>query len=80
MKFYGLIYMGNKQASNGSVVNIGGSSSVQGAIIVDGLGGVTLGGAGTNLVWDQRAISLLHGSTGATLQRGSMRVLPPSTP
>ncbi len=80
VKFYGLIYMANKQASSGPVVTIGGNSSVTGAIIVDGLGGVTLGGAGTNLVWDQRAVSLLHGSTGASLQRGSMRVLPPSTP
>jgi len=80
VNFYGLIYMVNKQASSGSVVTIGGNATVQGSVNIDGLGGITAGSSKTNLIYDQRAATLLRGSTGAAVNRGTVRTLPGSTP
>jgi Tfp pilus assembly protein PilX len=78
--FYGLLYMVNKQNSSASIVNIQGNATIQGSVNIDGLGGVTAGSSKTNLVYDQRAVALLRGSTGAAVNRGTIRVLPASTP
>ncbi len=78
--YYGLLYMVNKQASSGSVVNIQGNANITGAVLIDGAGGLTAGSSKTNLVFDQRVTSILRGSTGSTVNRGSVRTLPPSTP
>jgi Tfp pilus assembly protein PilX len=80
LNFYGLIYMVNKQASSGVVLSITGNAQVTGSVLIDGAGGLSAGGSKTNLVYDQRATTLLRGSTGATVNRGSVRILPPSTP
>ena len=80
VNFYGLIYMVNKQASSGVVLTIQGNATVQGAVNVDGNGGVMAGSSKTNLIYDQRATRLLKGTTGAAINRGSVRMLPPSTP
>src|SRR5205085_1561503 len=63
--FYGLIYMVNKQLFTGTVLTIQGNATVQGAVNVDGNGGVTAGSSKTNLIYDQRATRLLKGTTGA---------------
>ena len=55
-------------------------STVQGSAIVDGAGGVLAGGSKTNFIYDARAIGLLKGSTGAAINRGTIRNLPGSTP
>jgi Tfp pilus assembly protein PilX len=78
--FYGLLYCVNKQASSGSVVTIGGNSTIQGVVAVDGLGGVTVGSSKTNLIYDSRATTLLKGSSGASANKNSFRLLPQSTP
>jgi len=78
--FYGLIYMVNKQSSSGGVLIIGGNSTVQGSAIIDGAGGVLAGGSKTNFIYDARAIGLLKGSTGAAINRGTIRNLLGSTP
>ena len=78
--FYGLVYMVNKQASSGVVLSIGGNAVIQGAVNIDGNGGVSAGSSKTNLIYDQRATTLLKGATGAAINRGTIRVLPPSTP
>lgn len=78
--FYGLIYMANKQASSGAVVSIGGNATIQGSVNIDGLGGISAGSSKTNLVYDSRAVGLLHGSTGASINRGTIRTLPAATP
>jgi Tfp pilus assembly protein PilX len=80
VNFYGLLYMVNKQASSGSIVNIQGNATLQGSVNIDGLGGITAGSSKTNLIYDQRAVALLRGSTGAAVNRGTIRVLPASTP
>jgi Tfp pilus assembly protein PilX len=78
--FYGLIYMVNKQASSGAVVSIGGNAAIQGSVNIDGLGGVSAGSSKTNLIYDPRATALLRGSTGASINRGTIRTLPAATP
>ena len=45
-----------------------------------GAGGVLAGGSKTNFIYDARAIGLLKGSTGAAINRGTIRALPGSTP
>ena len=80
VNFYGLLYMVNKQASSGSVVNIQGNAQVNGIVNIDGNGGITAGSSKTNLVYDPRAAGLLRGSSGAAISRGTFRTLPPSTP
>jgi Tfp pilus assembly protein PilX len=79
-KFYGLVYMVNKQLASTAVVTITGNATIQGAVNIDGLGGISVGSSNTNLIWDQRAVALLRGSTGAALNRGTVRTLPGSTP
>jgi Tfp pilus assembly protein PilX len=78
--FYGLVYMVNQQGSSGAVVSIGGNSSIQGIVAVDGDGGIVAGSSNTNLIYDSRAASLVRGDSGATLDKSSFRVLPQNTP
>ena len=78
--FYGLIYCVNKQGSTGSVITIEGNATIQGAVAVDGLGGVTVGSSKLNLIYDSRAPGLLKGSSGSSVNKNSFRLLPQSTP
>jgi hypothetical protein len=50
-EFYGLLHMGNLQNSTGWVVTIGGNGLIQGAISVDGPGGVLVGADKQNVVF-----------------------------
>jgi Tfp pilus assembly protein PilX len=77
--FYGLIYAVNKQGSSGNVVTIHGNATVQGSVVVDGLGGVILGSSKINLIYDSRAPNLLKGSSGSSVNKNSFRLLPQST-
>jgi hypothetical protein len=78
--FYGLLYCLNKQGSSGAVVTISGNGTLQGVVSVDGLGGVSVGSSKTNLIYDSRAITLLKGSSGASVNKNSFRIIPQSTP
>jgi Tfp pilus assembly protein PilX len=78
--FYGLVYMVNQQGSSGAVVSLGGNSSIQGILAIDGDGGVVAGSSNSNLFYDPRAASLVRGDSGATLDKSSFRVLPQNTP
>lgn len=78
--FYGLLYCVNLQGSSGSVVTLSGNGQIQGTLAVDGLGGVTVGSSSTGVVFDSRAVTLLKGSSGASLNKNSFRLLPQSTP
>jgi hypothetical protein len=72
--------MVNKQLASTAVVTITGNATIQGAVNIDGLGGISVGSSNTNLIWDPRAVALLRGSTGAAVNRGTVRTLPGSTP
>ena len=72
--------MVNKQGSSSTVLTIQGNATVTGVVSVDGNGGVTAGSSKTNLSYDPAATTLLKSTTGASITRGSLRMLPPSTP
>ncbi len=76
---YGLIYMVNQQGSAASLLNVQGTAALQGAVAVDGFGGVTLGSSKTNLIYDPRAANLLSGDAGAAVNKNMFRVLPRGT-
>jgi Tfp pilus assembly protein PilX len=74
--FYGIVYAGNKQGSTGAVVSIGGTAAIQGAVVVDGAGGVLAGSSRTNIVYDPRAFGLLQTLANATMVPNTWRQLP----
>jgi hypothetical protein len=74
--YYGLIYAANQQGSTGSVVTLDGTTSVQGAIVVDGAGGVSLGNSGGQVIYDPRVFDLLRGVTGSATVPSTWRLLP----
>ena len=76
VNFYGLIYVVNKQNSNGYLVDIGGNAQIVGIVSVDGLGGIRAGSSKTNLVNDPRAANLLRGSSGARANKNTFRIIP----
>ena len=73
--FYGMIYMRNEQGSSGSIVNLSGTGGVVGAVMVDGLGGVTAGSSGGNIKYDSRAQGLVKGLSTAAAVPNSWREL-----
>jgi hypothetical protein len=76
--FYGIIYMANKGNLTGAVVTLGGTTAIQGAVVVDGPGGVVAGSSGTNIVFDSRAFGLLQALANATMVPNTWRQLPAS--
>ena len=76
--FYGIIYAANRGTPpiTGAVVSLGGTTAIQGAVVVDGPGGVVAGSSGTNIVFDSRAFSLLQGLANATMVPNTWRQLP----
>lgn len=76
--FYGVVYAGNQQNSSGAVVSISGTAAIQGAVVVDGPGGVSAGSSRTNIVFDPRAFSSLQTLANATMVPNTWRQLPGS--
>jgi hypothetical protein len=74
--FYGVVYAGNQQNSSGAVVSINGTAAIQGAVVVDGPGGVVAGSSRTNIVFDPRAFSLIQTLANATMVPNTWRQLP----
>jgi hypothetical protein len=74
--FYGVIYSRNPTNSSEPMVIVGGSTTIYGAIEVDGTGGIELGSNSVNLVYEPKAIVELKGAAGATPTRNTFRVLP----
>jgi hypothetical protein len=82
--FYGIVYAANLGNLTGAVVTIGGTATVQGAVIVDGPGGVVAGSSGdsgsgaANIVYDDRSFDNVKGNMGAGIVQNSWRTLPGS--
>lgn len=74
--FYGIVYAGNRTNLTGAVVSLNGTSAIQGAVVVDGPGGVIVGSSRTNIVFDTRAFSLVQGLANATMVPNTWRQLP----
>lgn len=58
-RFHGLIYLPNASDATGNVVTVTGNSSVQGAIVVDGPGGVSVDGSGLVMHYDANVFNLI---------------------
>ena len=65
-EFYGVLHMANLQNSSGWVVETGGNGLVQGAIAVDGPGGVLVNADKFNVVYDPDVFSMVvsYGNAG----------------
>lgn len=75
--YYGVIYAANAQASTGDVVTLGGTATIQGAIGVEGQGGVLAGSSKLNIVYDPGATSALFGfGSTAEVSQNTFRELP----
>jgi Tfp pilus assembly protein PilX len=79
--FYGLVYALNQQeplnqqGPSGNVVTLGGTSSVVGAVAVDGWGGVLAGSSGLNVAFDPNVFNLVKGYGNAAWVKGTWREL-----
>jgi Tfp pilus assembly protein PilX len=75
-EFYGVIYARNPTNLSTAVVSLGGTTTVFGAIDVDGNGGIEFGSSAANLIYNAKAILNLKTYAGATPTRNTFRVLP----
>ena len=75
-KFYGLIYAANIDNSTGTLVDISGDSTVGGAIVVDGPGGVNITGSGLVLTYDANVFNLVTTTRTINVIANSWRELP----
>jgi hypothetical protein len=78
MTYYGLVYAVNLQRSTGIVASVGGSAQVQGAMAVDGPGGVSAAASGRNVYFDDRVFPLIKSYSTAAAVQGTWRELPGS--
>jgi Tfp pilus assembly protein PilX len=74
--FYGVIYARNPTNSSGAVVTLGGTTTIEGAIEVDGRGGIEFGASGVNFIYNSKAIEEVKAYAGATPTRNTFRILP----
>jgi type II secretory pathway pseudopilin PulG len=73
---HGVIYARNQSNISGPVVILGGTTTVWGAIDVDGNGGIEFGSSKANLIYEPKAIIEVKAYAGATPTRNTFRVLP----
>jgi len=77
-RFYGLIYAANSDNQTGNLVTVSGDSSVGGAIVVDGPGGVSITGSGLVLTYDSNVFNLVTTTRTINVIANSWRELPGS--
>jgi Tfp pilus assembly protein PilX len=73
--FFGIIYCVNAGGLTGDVVTIGGNAQVQGAVVVDGAGGVAAGSSKTNVVYDPNAFNIINTNSSVAVVANSWREL-----
>lgn len=71
--FYGLIYAANLTGSNDVLVNLGGATTIVGAIIIDGPGALDAGSTSVNLVYDDNVFGKATGYSAASFVPGTRR-------
>ena len=74
--FYGTIYAVDGQGSSGTIVSTQGTATIQGAVDVDGLGGVGINASGLNVVYDPTSFGSIKTYAGATQVPNTFRLLP----
>jgi Tfp pilus assembly protein PilX len=75
--YYGVIYAANAQSATTDVITLGGTATIQGAIGVEGQGGVLAGSSKLNIVYDPGATANLFGfGSTAEVSQNTFRELP----
>lgn len=74
--FYGTIYAVDGQGSTGAIVSTQGNALIQGAVDVDGLGGVGINASKLNLTYDATSFGSIKTYAGVTQVPNSFRLLP----
>jgi Tfp pilus assembly protein PilX len=75
--FFGVIYAANAQNATTDVLTLGGTATIQGAIGVEGQGGVLAGSSKLNIVYDPDATANLFGfGSTAEVSQNTFRELP----
>lgn len=72
--FYGVIYVQNPTNRTDPLVSISGNANIQGAVVVDGAGGVSVSGSG-DLVYDPNVFNALSGYGNAGVVQNTWREL-----
>ena len=73
--FYGLIYATNADNVSGNIVTVTGNSTIGGAIVVDGPGGVAIDGSGLVLSYDSNVFNLVTSTRTINVIANSWREL-----
>jgi hypothetical protein len=73
VEYYGLVYMGNRQGSTGDVVTMTGNALIQGAVFIDGNGGMRAGADKENLIFDGAPFGILTSFGSAGILQNSWR-------
>ncbi len=71
--------MGNLQGSTGAVVSLGGNARIEGAVAIDGAGGLVVGSSKKNLVFDSRVFDSFQGVGAVTITPNTWRELKPGS-
>jgi hypothetical protein len=75
--FFGVIYAANAQNTTNDVIKLGGTATIQGAIGIEGQGGVLAGSSKLNIVYDPDATANLFGfGSNAEVSQNTFRELP----
>jgi Tfp pilus assembly protein PilX len=74
--YYGTIYAVDGQGSSGTIISTSGTGLIQGAVDVDGLGGVGINASKLNLVYDPTSFGSIKTYAGVTQVPNSFRLLP----
>jgi Tfp pilus assembly protein PilX len=77
--FYGVIYHANVDNSSAYLVDLGGNVSIQGAIVIDGPGGLYAGSSKVNLVWDPNVFNNLKAFGTAAIVQNTFREISASS-
>ena len=72
-EYYGLVYMGNLQNSSDYVITMRGTSLIQGAVAIDGAGGIEAGSSKENLIFDATPFNRLRSYGAAGIVQNSWR-------
>jgi hypothetical protein len=78
--YYGTVYAANENApptDSGDIVSLGGTATIQGSVVIEGLGGLLAGSSKLNVVYDPGATANLYGyGTNAEISQNTFRELP----
>jgi Tfp pilus assembly protein PilX len=73
VNYYGVIYNANLANLSGTLVDLQGNATVQGGVVIDGLGSLTAGSSGVNLIYDDRGFAAVDSNGSAGLVQNTWR-------